>query len=100
MAVIFWVTLGALAGAIAKLVVWDTARASWSPIMLFSIVGGVLGGRIAGWLSPISDSPGFDTTSILLALIGAAALLCPYGLVVARRRADTTVHADHLRRAA
>lgn len=98
MAVLFWVTLGALVGAIAKLVVWDTDQANWSPIMLLSIVGGVLGGRIAGWLSPVSDSPGFDPASIALALIGAAALLCPYGLVVARRRAETTV--DHLRRAA
>ena len=100
MAVIFWVTLGALAGAIAKLVVWDTDRANWAAIMLLSIAGGVLGGRIAGWVSPISDSPGFDTTSILLALIGAAALLFPYGLVIARRRDETTVGADHLRRAA
>jgi uncharacterized membrane protein YeaQ/YmgE (transglycosylase-associated protein family) len=98
MTVLFWVTLGALVGAIAKLVVWDTDRVNWSPIVLLSIVGGVLGGRIAGWLSPISDSPGFDPTSILLALVGAAALLCPYGLVIARRRAETTV--DHLRRAA
>jgi len=100
MAVIFWVTLGALAGAIAKLVVWDRDRANWAAIMLLSIVGGVLGGRIAGWLSPISDSPGFDSLSIVLALIGAAALLSPYGLLIARRRAGTTVGADHLRRAA
>ena len=99
MAVLFWVTLGALVGAIAKLVVWDTDRANWPAIMLLSIIGGVLGGRIAVWLSPISDSPGFDSISIVLALIGAAALLCPYGLVIARR-AETTVQADHLRRAA
>ncbi|MFZ3211347.1 MAG: hypothetical protein WA188_07510 [Terriglobales bacterium] len=100
MAVIFWITLGALVGAIAKLVVWDTDRANWSAIMLLSIVGGVLGGRIAIWLSPLSDVPGFDSVSIVLALVGAAALLCPYGLVIAHRRAETTVGADHLRRAA
>jgi len=100
MAVIFWVTLGALVGAIAKLVVWDTDRANWTAIMPLSIVGGVLGGRIAVGLSPFSDVPGFDFLSIVLALIGAAALLCPYGLVIARRRAETTVGADHFRRAA
>ena len=100
MAVLFWITLGALVAAIAKLVVWDTDWANWSPIMLLGIVGAVLGGGIAGWLSPISDVPGFDSFSIVLALIGAAALLCPYGLVIARRRAETTVGADHLRRAA
>jgi hypothetical protein len=35
-----------------------------------------------------------------LALIGAAALLCPYGLVVARRQTVTTVDVDRQRRAA
>ncbi|HYN15706.1 MAG TPA: GlsB/YeaQ/YmgE family stress response membrane protein [Terriglobales bacterium] len=100
MTVLFWVTLGALVGAIAKLVVWDTDRAHWSAVMLLSIVGAVLGGRIAGVLLPGSDSPGFDPASIVLALIGAAALLCPYGLVVARRHTATTVDVDRQRRAA
>jgi uncharacterized membrane protein YeaQ/YmgE (transglycosylase-associated protein family) len=100
MAVLFWATLGVLVGAIAKLVVWDTDRAHWSAVMLFSIVGAVVGGRIAGMLLPGSDSPGFDPGSIVLALIGAAALLCPYGLVVARRQTVTTVDVDRQRRAA
>ena len=100
MAVLFWITLGALVGAIAKLVVWDTDPVRWSPVMLLGIVGAVLGGRIADWLSPLAGSPGFEPANILLALIGAAALLTPYGLVTARRRAETTVQGDHLRRAA
>ncbi len=100
MTVLFWVTLGVLVGAIAKLVVWDTDRAHWSAIMALSIAGAVLGGRIAGLLVSNSDSPGFDPTSIVLALMGAAALLCPYEIVIARRRAETTVEVDRQRRAA
>lgn len=99
MAVLFWVTLGVLVGAIAKLVVWDTDRVHWPPVMLLSIVGAVLGGRIADWLSPMADSPGFEPTNILMALIGAAALLIPYGMVRASRRAAAT-DVDYLRRAA
>jgi uncharacterized membrane protein YeaQ/YmgE (transglycosylase-associated protein family) len=98
MAVFFWVVLGALVGAIAKLVAWDTDRAHWSVVLLLSIVGGVLGGRIAGFLVANSDTPGFDPTSIVLALVGAAALLLPYEMVLARRRAEPMI--DRQRRAA
>jgi uncharacterized membrane protein YeaQ/YmgE (transglycosylase-associated protein family) len=100
MAMLFWVTLGLLMGAIAKLVVWDNDRAHWTVVMLLSGVGAILGGRIAGLLSPDSDVPGFDPGSILLALIGAAVLLAPYAMVIARRRAATTVEFERPRRAA
>ncbi len=100
MAVFFWVVLGVLVGAIAKLVAWDTDRAHWSAVMPLSIAGGVLGGRIAGLLVANSDTPGFDPTSIVLAVVGAAALLYPYEMVIARRRAEPTVEVDRQRRAA
>jgi uncharacterized membrane protein YeaQ/YmgE (transglycosylase-associated protein family) len=100
MAVLFWVVLGVLIGAIAKLVAWDTDRARWSVVLPLSIAGGVLGGRIAGLLVANSDTPGFDPISIVLALVGAAALLVPYEIVLARRRAQPTVEVDRQRRAA
>jgi len=100
MAVLFWVTLGLLAGAIAKLVVWDNARASWAAVMSLSVVGAIAGGRIAGLLLPNSDVPGFDPGDILFVLLGAAALLAPYGIVIARRHAATTVEFERPRRAA
>jgi uncharacterized membrane protein YeaQ/YmgE (transglycosylase-associated protein family) len=87
-------------GAIAKLVVWDNARARWAAVMPLSVVGAIVGGRIAGVLSPNPDVPGFDPGSILLALVGAAALLAPYEIVIARRRAATTVEFERPRRAA
>jgi uncharacterized membrane protein YeaQ/YmgE (transglycosylase-associated protein family) len=100
MAVLFWVTLGLLAGAIAKLVVWDTEQSHWSAVLALAVAGAVVGGRIAGMLFPNSDSPGFDPATIFLALAGAAVLLAPYGIVVARRRAATTVEFEQPRRAA
>jgi len=74
---------------IAKLVVWDN-RAQWLPVLLLSSVGAVLGGRIADLVSPHSDIPGFHPTSILLALVGAAILLVPYGKFMLRRHAAAT----------
>jgi len=100
MAVLFWVTLGLLVGAIAKLVVWDNEQSHWSAVMPLAVVGAVVGGRIAGLLFPASDSPGFDPGTIFLALVGATVLLAPYGMVVARRRAATTVEFEQPRRAA
>ena len=100
MAVLFWVTLGLLVGAIAKLVVWDSDHAHWSAVMPLAVVGAVGGGRIAGLLFPASDSPGFDPGTIFLALVGAAVLLAPYAIVVARRRAAPTVELERPRRAA
>ena len=100
MAVLFWVTLGLLVGAIAKLVVWDNEQSHWTAVMALSVVGAVVGGRIAGVLSPASDSPGFSPETIFLALVGAAVLLAPYGIVVARRQAATTVEFEQPRRAA
>ena len=100
MAVLFWVTLGLLAGAIAKLVVWDTEQSHWSAVLALAVVGAVVGGRIAGMLFPASDSPGFDPATIFMALAGATVLLAPYGMVVARRRAATTMEFERPRRAA
>jgi len=100
MAVLFWVTLGLLVGAIAKLVVWDNDGAHWAAVMPLSVIGAIVGGRIAGMLFPASDSPGFDPATILLALAGATVLLAPYEIVVARRRATTTVELERPRRAA
>jgi uncharacterized membrane protein YeaQ/YmgE (transglycosylase-associated protein family) len=100
MAVFFWVILGLLVGAIAKLVVWDGKRTHWAAVMLLGAAGAVLGGRIAGVLMPNSEVPGFDLNSIVLALIGPVILLAPYGIVFARRRATTTPELESPRRAA
>jgi len=98
MAVLFWITLGMLAAAIAKLVAWENA--SWSLVLPLGSLGAIAGGVVAGLLSPNSDTPGFDTASIFLALLGAVVLLWPYKLVLARRRAETTEDLPRSRRAA
>ena len=90
MAVLFWITLGILAGAIAKLLVWENA--SWSAVLPLGSLGAIAGGVVAGLLSPNSDVPGFDTASIVLALLGAAVLLWPGGNLVLELGYDSAPH--------
>jgi uncharacterized membrane protein YeaQ/YmgE (transglycosylase-associated protein family) len=99
MAVLFWVVLGILAGAIAKLVAWEET-AGWPIVVLLGSVGAVGGGTVAGVLVRNSDTPGFDPLNILLALVGAGLLLLLYGGVIARRRTATTAFSHRDRRAA
>jgi uncharacterized membrane protein YeaQ/YmgE (transglycosylase-associated protein family) len=42
MGVLFWITLGILAAAIAKLVVWENA--SWSAVLPLGSLGAIAGG--------------------------------------------------------
>ena len=97
MSVFFWVTLGVLVGAIAKLVAWESAP--WSAVLPLSSLGAIAGGLIAGALFPNSDVPGFDPTSIFFVLLGAVVLLWPYRLVMTHR-ATTTADLPRSRRAA
>lgn len=88
---LFWAVLGALAGAFAKLVLWDDRSETWLAMMLLSI-GGALGGGFLRVGLGSADVPGavphgFDGFSMLLALLGAAVLLKAYHFVVERRSA-------------
>jgi uncharacterized membrane protein YeaQ/YmgE (transglycosylase-associated protein family) len=98
MAVFFWITLGLLVGAIAKLVAWEDAPASWSPVVLLSSAGAAGGGFLGALLARGSETPGFEPASMLLAIIGAGVLLVPYHLVVTRRATAEQYRVD--RRAA
>jgi len=99
MAVIFWITLGLLVGAIAKLVAWDEAPASWSPVLLLSSAGAAGGGFLGAMLTRGADIPGFEPASMLLAIAGAAVLLLPYNVVVKRRALAEQFRIDRRRAA-
>lgn len=98
MAVLFWVVLGTLMGAIGKLVAWEE-KAGWPAVVLLGSLGAVAGGVVAGVLSPNSDVPGFDPTTIVLALVGAALPLLLYGRIIAHRAATTAFGNRHSRAA-
>lgn len=87
----FWAVFGALAGAFAKLVLWDDRRESLVATMLLGIAGGLAGGFIRVKLGGADIAGiiplGFDGFSMLLSLVGASVLLIAYYLLVERRPA-------------
>lgn len=85
MAVAFWVTLGVLIAAIAKLVFWND-DASWGASLILGSAGAIAGGVLSGILFRSSEMPGFDLGSMVLAIAGAVVLLAPYQAVISRRQ--------------
>jgi uncharacterized membrane protein YeaQ/YmgE (transglycosylase-associated protein family) len=82
MGIITWILIGLVAGVIAKLVMGD--KFGW----IVTIVLGVVGAFVGGWVSGLLGGPGvtgFNITSILVAAGGAVIVLFIYGLVASRR---------------
>lgn len=80
-ALLFWVILGGLVGAFVKSIAWYESDRGWLPCMLFGIAGGVGGGFLRKLAGP---SIGFDLSSMGLCVLGAAAMLTAYKLLVPR----------------
>jgi uncharacterized membrane protein YeaQ/YmgE (transglycosylase-associated protein family) len=82
MGIITWILIGLVAGIIAKLVMRDSF--GW----IVTILLGVVGAFVGGWVSGMFGGPGvtgFNITSVLVAAVGAVIVLFVYGLVVRRR---------------
>lgn len=77
--------LGLIAGAIAKLIIPGKQNVGW----LMTLVLGVLGALLGGWLGSVLFGTGleefFDLSTWLLAIGGAIIVLLIYGAIVGRR---------------
>ena len=77
--------LGLIAGAIAKLIIPGKQNIGW----LMTLVLGVLGALLGGWLGSVLFNKGleefFDLSTWLLAIGGAIIVLLIYGAIVGRR---------------
>lgn len=80
--IVFWVIVGIIAGALAKLVVPGEGPAGWLGDLIVGIVGAIIGGFVAhalgiawgGWIA-----------STLVAFVGAVILLFIMRAVTTRR---------------
>ncbi|CAB4873867.1 unannotated protein [freshwater metagenome] len=84
MNVFAWIVIGALAGVLARWIVKDQRSGC-----LYTVVVGILGALIGGWLMNASGHNGvneFDLRSIFVAAIGAVLLLLVLQAVGGRRR--------------
>jgi uncharacterized membrane protein YeaQ/YmgE (transglycosylase-associated protein family) len=98
-AIIGWIIFGAIAGAIAKLLMPGRDPGGFIVTMLLGIAGALVGGFVgrALWGSPgVND---WSLGSFALAIAGAILLLFIYRMIVGRRK-GTVVNTDRGRWAA
>jgi len=68
-----WIVVGAIAGFLASRIVGS--REGLIMMIVYGIVGGLLGGWVAANVFHIGSMDGIDIGSILIATVGAAVLL-------------------------
>ena len=90
MGIIAFITLGLLAGLIAKAILPGDDPGGLIVTTIIGVVGAILGGFLAGALfgaDPMDEF--FDISSWLTAIVGALVLLVIYRMVVGRRPVTT-----------
>ncbi|MGI8871920.1 MAG: GlsB/YeaQ/YmgE family stress response membrane protein [Candidatus Limnocylindria bacterium] len=70
---IAWIAVGAVAGFLASMIVGS--REGLVMMIVLGIVGGILGGFVAANVLHVGSVNGFNLESILIATLGAAAVL-------------------------
>jgi uncharacterized membrane protein YeaQ/YmgE (transglycosylase-associated protein family) len=70
---IAWIVVGAIAGFLASKIIGG--REGLVMMVVLGIVGGLLGGFVAANMLHVGSVNGFNVESILIATIGAAAVL-------------------------
>jgi uncharacterized membrane protein YeaQ/YmgE (transglycosylase-associated protein family) len=84
MGILTWIILGAVAGAVGKLIMPGDDPGGFIITILLGIAGALVGGFIAAALG-FGGVTGFNLGSIVIAILGAVLLLFIYRLVVGRR---------------
>jgi uncharacterized membrane protein YeaQ/YmgE (transglycosylase-associated protein family) len=83
MGLISWVVVGAMAGAVARRIVPGSDPGRFIVTVILGMAGASLGGFLVGVIGG-SGTTSFDVWSLLVATLGAIALLYVYGLVIRR----------------
>ena len=82
---IWWLIIGLIAGALARLIMPGRDAMGWVATMLLGIVGSVLGGLIsmAIWRTDATDN-GFHPAGLILSIIGAIVVLWIWRMIKGR----------------
>lgn len=83
MGILTWIIFGLIAGAIAKFIMPGNQGMGW----LMTIILGIVGAFVGGWIGTMlgwGTVEEFDIKSILLAVVGALAVLWIYGMATKR----------------
>ncbi len=84
MGILSWIILGAIAGAIGKLIMPGNDPGGFIITIVLGVVGALVGGFIASALG-FGGVNGLNIWSIVIAILGAILLLFIYRLVMGRR---------------
>lgn len=82
---IWWLIVGLIAGALARLIMPGRDAMSWVATMLLGIVGSIVGGLVS-WAIWGAETPnsGFRPAGLLLSIIGAIVVLWIWRMIKAR----------------
>ena len=83
---IWWLIIGLIAGALARLIMPGRDAMSWIATMLLGIVGSIIGGLIswAIWGPDTARSGGFRPAGLLLSILGAILVLWIWRMIRGR----------------
>ena len=83
---IWWLIIGLIAGALARLIMPGRDAMGWLATMLLGIVGSILGGLIgmALWRSDTATDTGFHPAGLLLSIVGAIVVLFIWRMIKGR----------------
>ncbi len=83
---IWWLIIGLIAGALARLIMPGRDAMSWLATMLLGIVGSIVGGLIgwAIWGADTARSGGFRPAGLLLSILGAILVLWIWRMIKGR----------------
>lgn len=85
MAIIGWIILGLIAGALAKLIMPGNQGGGIIVTMLLGIVGAVVGGFLFSAISGQGIGESGIVMSLVIATVGALLVLFIWGLITGRR---------------
>ncbi|MCU1514310.1 MAG: rane protein [Microbacteriaceae bacterium] len=80
-----FILLGLIAGVIARLIVPGRQGGGWLITLVLGVVGALLGGWLGGLIFHVGYDGFFSLTSWILAIVGAIIVLLIYGAVTGRR---------------
>ena len=81
MSILWWIIIGLLAGAIAKMLMPGNDPGGW----IITILLGIAGAFVGGWLFNFLGIGGGNLVSFIGAIVGAMILLAIYRLMVGRK---------------
>lgn len=83
---IWWLIIGLIAGALARLIMPGRDAMGWVATMLLGIVGSIIGGLIswAIWGADTARGTGFRPAGLVLSILGAIVVLWIYRMMRSR----------------